>query len=787
MTRIDRYILSEISVPLLLGFFVYTFILLIQVIFKSADLLVRSEASTSLVLKLFALSLPAIVVLTLPMALLFGILIGIGRLSADSEITALRASGLSLFTLYRPVALLSLFILGINLYLMIEILPRGNKAFSDLRYNILEKAALSEIKPNSANVVFGGRLLYIFGGETKDHLWSKVFIADSVANPANTAITADSGYAVPAADGDESLLVLKQATSHRLDFAKVDNYDLLLQDDYQIRLTTGLQGAAGVIKRSLRELSFSELRQRATSSDQHGRNLISIEIQKRFGFPFACVVFGLVGMPLGIVGARSGRSAGFALSIGIIVIYYVVFNTGEESARDGTIPAWLAVWLPNILFAVAGIWMLTTRNSDSGGGYWATFRQKLPALFAPWKKIFLTRKQALVDRVRQEKTAVQPNIKVRLARIQLIPLGNIDSYVGFAFLRILLLCSLSLVAIFLIADLTENIEDFLRNQVTADVIVSHYRSKVLLTFYQISPIILLVSTIFTFAVLAKSNELVALRAVGLSFLRISAPVVLSCAFIALGLFFLQSRVLSEMNRDANHTRELIKHGTQEAAARASPLGRDKQWIIGRDGRSIFNFLYFDESRLEIDKLQGFFFDDDFKIVSRFFAEKAKYLGDGSWLVSGGWKRDFQNNVVTNFQQIAPVGRIRLAESPDFLRKGVIPHEEMNNRELKDYLRDLEASGRSSRESSVAYGERFSYPLTAFVMCLVALPFSFRYEKRGALYGVGFAIVIGFSLVIALAFFKAMGTGGFMPPMLSVWIPPTLFAFFSMYLFLGVQS
>ena len=784
MTRIDRYILSEISVPLLLGFFVYTFILLIQVIFKSADLLVRSEASTSLVFQLFALSLPAIVVLTLPMALLFGILIGIGRLSADSEITALRASGLSLFTLYRPVALLSVFILGINLYLMIEILPRGNKAFSDLRYNILEKAALSEIKPNAANVVFGGRLLYIFGGESKDHQWSKVFIADSVANPANTAITADSGYALPSADGEESLLVLRQAISHRLDFAKVDNYDLLLQDDYQIRLMTGMQGAAGVIRRSLRELSFTELRQRA-STDPTVKNLVAIEIQKRFGFPFACVVFGLVGMPLGIVGARSGRSAGFALSIGIIVVYYVVFNTGEESARDGTIPAWLAVWLPNILFAIAGIWMLTTRNSDSGGGYWATLRAKLPALFAPWKKKVLSGKQALVERVKQER-ATQPNIKVRLARIQLIPLGNIDGYVSFAFLRILLLCSLSLVAIFLIADLTENIEDFLRNEVPADVIVSHYRSKILLVFYQISPIILLVSTIFTFAILAKSNELVALRAIGLSFLRISAPVVLCCAFLSLGLYFLQSRVLAEMNRDANHTRELIKHGTREASPRTA-LGRDKQWIIGRDGRSIFNFLYFDESRLEIDKLQGFFFDDNFRITSRFFAEKAKFLGDGSWLVSGGWKREFQNNVVTNFQKINPVGRIRLAESPEFLRKGVIPHQEMNNRELKTYLRDLEASGRSSREDSVAYGERFSYPLTAFVMCLVALPFSFRYEKRGALYGVGFAIIIGFSLVIALAFFKAMGTGGFMPPMLSVWIPPTLFAFFSMYLFLGVQS
>lgn len=783
MTRIDRYILSEISVPLILGFFVYTFILLIQLIFKSADLLVRSEASSSLILQLFVLSLPAIVTLTLPMALLFGILIGIGRLSADSEITALRASGLSLFTLYRPVALLSLLLMAVNLYLMVEILPRGNKAFSDLRYNILEKAALSEIKPNAPNVVFGGRLLYIFGGETKDHQWSKVFIADSVANTDNSAITADSGYAVPSSEGDSSLLVLKQAVSHRLDFSKVANYDLLLQDDYQIRLSTGSPGSAGVIKRSNRELSLSELRQRQASTDDEGKNLVAIEIQKRFGFPFACVVFGLVGLPLGIVGARSGRSAGFALSIGIIVVYYVLFNTGEESARDGTIPAWLAVWLPNFIFAIVGVGMLMARNSDSGGGYIEAIRHKLPSFLLPWRTKLRSPLSAKLEGAQTPKA----NIRVRLARIQLSLLGNIDGYISFAFLRILFLCSVSLVAIFLIADLTENIEDFLRNEVSADVIVSHYRSKVLLTFFEISPIILLVSTIFTFSLLARSNELVALRAIGLSFLRISAPVVLCGVLLALGLYFLQSKVLPEMNRDANRTQDLIKHGPKTGSSSRLAMAREKQWIVGRDGKSIFNFLYFDESLLEIDKLQGFFFDDEYRISSRFFAEKAKFLGDGSWLITGGWKRDFDGNVISNFQKIEPVGRIRLSESPEFLRKGAIPPEEMSNRELREYLRDLEASGRSSSTVSVAYGERFSYPLTAFVMCLVALPFSFRYEKRGALYGVGFAIIIGFSLVIAMAFFRAAGIGGFLPPLLSVWIPPMLFAFFSVYLFLGVQS
>ncbi len=455
-----------------------------------------------------------------------------------------------------------------------------------------------------------------------------------------------------------------------------------------------MQGAAGVIKRSLRELSFSELKQRAATSDAEGKNLVSVEIQKRFGFPFACVVFGLVGLPLGIVGARSGRSAGFALSIGIIVVYYVLFNTGEESARDGTIPPWLAVWLPNILFAAAGLWMLVTRNSDSGGGYWETIQPQAasPSFFveegagqSPGRQNRRQRPDRPNRRRPSRPTSRSSSSASSSARSAISTATSASpSSVSSC------LCSLSLVAIFIIADLTDNIEDFLRNSVSADVIVSHYRSKIMLVFYQISPIILLVSTIFTFAVLAKSNELVALRAIGLSFLRISAPVVFCSALLALGLYFLQARVLPEMNRDANRTRELIKRGPNSNPGTQVALGRDKQWIVGRDGHSIFNFLYFDESKREMAKLQGFFFDENFRIASRFFAEKANFLGDGTWLVKDGWKREFSDNVVTSFQKIEPVGRIRLAESPEFLRKGAIPADEMSNRELRDYLRDLEA-------------------------------------------------------------------------------------------------
>ena len=125
MRRLDRYMLAEILGPLVLGFFVYTTILMLQALFKSAELIIRSGVEVATVLRLLTLSLPWIVVMTIPMAFLFGILIAVGRLSSDSELVAIRASGVSLFSLYRPILLLSVLLMGLNVYLMVSVLPEA--------------------------------------------------------------------------------------------------------------------------------------------------------------------------------------------------------------------------------------------------------------------------------------------------------------------------------------------------------------------------------------------------------------------------------------------------------------------------------------------------------------------------------------------------------------------------------------------------------------------------------------------------------------------------------------
>src|SRR5438067_12703560 len=147
MKILTRYILKEMIGPTALGFSFYTFIILMRQLFDFAGMIIKRSLPASTVLELLWLSLPNIIVLTVPMSLLFGILIAVGRLSADSEIISMRALGISTRTIYLPVFLFSCGIFLVNLYLMIVVLPRGNTELARLTSDLVTQSAAKEIKP----------------------------------------------------------------------------------------------------------------------------------------------------------------------------------------------------------------------------------------------------------------------------------------------------------------------------------------------------------------------------------------------------------------------------------------------------------------------------------------------------------------------------------------------------------------------------------------------------------------------------------------------------------------
>ncbi|MCP3962101.1 MAG: LPS export ABC transporter permease LptG [bacterium] len=786
MRRLDRYILAEILGPLALGFFVFTFILLLQALFKSAKLIIGSGVEVGMVGKLLLLSMPWIVVMTIPMAFLFSILIAVGRLSADSELIAIRSAGVSLFSLYRPIVVLSLLLTGLNIYLMIDVLPRGNHALQKLQLGILAESLTEEVQPRVPHTGWQGKMLYVFETPPGEGRWKGVFLSESIPSRKSEVFVADWGQAQPDASGTEVVLTLQNTLIHRIDFQSPRSQDVIGQKVLDIKLATLPQLSPSSVKRGMRELSFEELRRRTRDPTypEVVRNIAMVELHKKFSLPAACIVFGLLALPLGFNNSRGGRSAGFAISLGVFLIYYVLLNTGEDIARDGTVAPWLAVWFPNIALLILGLFLLARRNADK-----SLLLSQLDSWIqeAVWSRLLrfrhrrqqkkVARKQAVTAARRQRAQLV-----LRLPELRLRFPNSIDRYVLGTFFRVLLISFLTGIIVYLVFDLADNFNSILDSEAPSGTVVNYYKLRIFSIVYQIAPIMVLVSTLISFGLLSRTNEIIACKALGMSLYRLAIPVVLAAGLVAAFCGLLQSEVLAASNERAAELRAAIK-GNRSARIRQKA---DRRWLFGK-GNYLYNFAVYDEGRRQLHRLQVFKFDENYRLTDRLWAQRATFVEGDWWTLSNGWSTSFDQNKKSAFVTFDEPLKYQLAESPEYFQGGLLKPEEMDYGELRAYVDDLRAAGQDVPQLEVALYNKIAYPVITLVMALVALPFAFKLGRQGALYGIGLSLVLGVVLMIFLSVFAALGENAILPPMVAVWSPAAIFAIFSLYLFLGVRT
>ena len=225
--RLDRYLIAEMVGPIALGFLVYTGMLLLRFLFQSAEMIIQRGLPVAIVGRLLVYTLPNIVVLTLPMSLLFGILIALGRLASDSELVALRSSGLSLTTLYRPILFVSLLFTAANAILMTSFLPRGNHALQQLRLEIITETVAAQVEPRVFYTDFEGLLLYVFERPRGEERWRGVFVAQSLPTRQQNRVTvAEWGRIKVDPTGERILLEMENAVTHEVDLGDPDRYSI---------------------------------------------------------------------------------------------------------------------------------------------------------------------------------------------------------------------------------------------------------------------------------------------------------------------------------------------------------------------------------------------------------------------------------------------------------------------------------------------------------------------------------------------------------------------------------
>ena len=242
--------------------------------------------------------------------------------------------------------------------------------------------------------------------------------------------------------------------------------------------------------------------------------------------------------------------------------------------------------------------------------------------------------------------------------------------------------------------------------------------------------------------------------------------------------------MPETNQRQNSYRNQIKGKPAQTFYRP-----DRQWIFGTSSR-IYNYTFFDPDQNVFANLSVFEFDPvTFRMTRRLHAQRAVWEAAPiqGWILEKGWSRDLNGDRVTNYKPFSVQTFKELTEEPGYFKKEVKPSEQMSAIELRRYIADLSQSGFDVVRLSVQFYHKFSYPLMAFVITLIGIPFSFTMGGKGALTGVALSIGIAIVYWSTFSLFEAMGNVSQLPPAMAAWSPDILFGLAGTYLLIRIKT
>ena len=783
MRILTRYILGEVLSHALIGAAVFTFVVFLRDLGRILELVVRNSAPLPSVAEIFFLTLPTALTVTIPMGVLVGILIGLSRLAADSEITAMRASGIGPGTFVRILSIFIIVAWIIALVNNVTVAPRSAAALAQLQDRLKASQVSFEVQPRVFYEDFKNIVLYVqdvMPGQGAA-AWKGVFLAD-ISNPSAPKITlAKSGVVV--AEGPEKLRVhLEEGSSHEVDPRRADQYAISTfnQTDIPIQLPP-VQSKENEVtpaaQMSMREL-WVGMRQPEPPTppgkngiDKGSPRSLAIEFHRRLALPTACIVLALVGIPLGLSAKKGGKSTGFVLTIGLVFLYYFCALGGMSLAKQGKIPVAPGMWFGNIVFFIGGLFLLW-RSERGPINLW------FPRLSLARIK---TRLKTGMPEAIGEGGAFERAANRRrwfFARFPLL----LDDLILRDFMLYLGMILASFLTLLIIFTFFELLGDIVRNRVPL-VLVGAYLANVTPYFlYNTAHISVLLAVLVTFGIMTRTNEVTAMKATGISIYRVVLPVLIIAACIATGLFFFDQFYLPRANKRQDALRNEIKGKPPQTYLRG------QKWIFGQ-GSSIWYYEFYDADQNRFGGLSIFSFDPQtFALTKRIYASRAHWSDNlDKWVLEQGWTRAFDGTAIRDYQTYDVRTFAELTEQPGYFKKEVKQSSEMNYEELRSYIHDLQQSGFDVVRLKVQLQKKFAFPIITFVMAVLAIPFAMQTGKRGTVAGVATAIGIAVVYFIAAGLFEAMGNANQLPPILAAWSPDLLFALAGGYMILKVPT
>ena len=495
-------------------------------------------------LELFGLSLPPVLLLSIPFGVLVGILVGLGRLSSDNEIIAMRSAGVSTRIVVAPVLTFAFVAMLVSGACAVWLNPLAIRAEYKILNSVAAAQLTADVEPRVFEDQFTNDKTVLYVNDVKSEtgpvaVWNGVFIAD-LTPPAERKTGLKDAQAGPGSHrGARSP---RRARSEKQPHpADPEDYGTHEAPYHSIAPTgaTVLQAQPQQQQRAkpFREMLTRELLRFHRQDARRIRRMASdarIELHRRFALPIACMMLAMVGIPLGTSSRKGGRSAGYVWAIFLAFFcYYLSYITLTSLARSHSMPVELASWLPNAAFVLAGIIMIARMEMP---GRPRPARRGPAAAFAAWFYT-VSHKRRIRPRIGRRRAACARGFPAsrQLRAFEL----------SFSTSSVTLFCFVTMVQVFTFFDL---LGDIVKNHIPMSHVV------------HVSPVpdaeadlrhpadSVLVAVLVTFGVMTKNNEVTAFKACGISVRRLGLPVLLMSALLSIALFAFDYSLLPEPTR-----------------------------------------------------------------------------------------------------------------------------------------------------------------------------------------------------------------------------------------------
>jgi LPS export ABC transporter permease LptF/LPS export ABC transporter permease LptG len=757
---IPRYVVISAVPYFLLSLALLTAVLFAQQGSRFAELALYVQLSFPVLGEIGAALFPNVLIFTLPMAVLAGVVIGFARMGSDSEVVAMRAAGVSTWTLLWPVLILGLIVSIATTYLNLIEAPQAAR---DLKRAAVQGALAkldSPVEPRTFTTDIPGYVVYVRDGDKVQGSWGRVFIY-AQDHDSTQILTARSGRIDSSADKSE--LVLSDAMKVKIPPPEGNQKSYVVERLDQLRIAFNTGRASLIQSLNEKEMSPDEMEWRDLLDLSRNGNAVEQRgarrtINRRLALSVSPLVFSLLAGAIGSRVRRGGRGAGALISLVVVVVYYLFSLLGESLSRVGSVPPIVGGWISTALMLFFSFVIL--------------YGVRMPGFFS---KLSLSRGGAAK---RSQRPADYRPLITGLGSWGFPSL--MDKTLFRTLTTSFLLGFVSLVSVFIIFTLFELWRFIAANHVKGALVFKYILFLLPLITVELFPATMLIAVLVTYALLARRSEAIAWWASGQSVYRLMLPGLIFALTAGFGAWLVQEQLMPSSNLRQDALRAQIKGGEARVITRSG-----RQWLASTETNRLYSY--------EFDERQNILHEP---VIYELDSEGV-HLAGVAMGTTGVWS-DANNFVLKDARSIQLKGMTvegknegeiskSGVEAPQVFKPTVDKPSQLSSRGLSAYLKNAKRRGVEVSALAVALQRKYSGPFGVMIMALIGMPLALAFGRRGAIIALCAAVAVSIAYWATGGGFQQLGEHGLLPAAVAGWAPLVIFASTGIYFLSRVKT